>query len=56
MGSSTCTLEHTKIGMLKPPAAKHDDWKQKVEEIKIRRLNYVESTYSQVKKISKLRI
>ena len=30
---------------------KHDDWKQKVEEIKIRRLNQVESTHSQVKKI-----
>ena len=40
--------------MLKLPGAKHVDWKQKVEELKIRPLNQVESTHSQVKKISKL--
>ena len=51
MGSRTY-----KIGMLKLPGAKHDDWKHKMEEIKISRLNQVESTHSQVKKISKLRI
>ena len=54
MGSINCTIERT--GMLKPLAAKHDDWKQKMEEIKIRRLNQVKNTHSQVKKISKLRI
>ena len=37
--------------MLKLPGAKHDDWKQKVEEIKIRRLNQMGNTHSQVKKI-----
>ena len=42
--------------MLKLPTAKHDDRKQKGEEMKIRRLNQVESNHSQVKKISKLRI
>ena len=42
--------------MLKLPGAKHDDWKQKVDETKIRRFNQVESTHSQGKKISKLRI
>ena len=36
--------------------AQHDDRKQKAEEIKIRRLDQVESTHSQVKKISKLTI
>ena len=45
-----------KNGMLKLPGAKHDDWKQKVDETKIRRFNQVESTHSQGKKISKLRI
>ena len=55
MTGSTCTVKH-KIFMLKLPTAKHDDWKQKVEEMKIRRLNQVESNHSQVKKISKLRI
>ena len=42
--------------MLKLRGAKHDDSKQKVEEVKIRRLNQVESTHSQGKKISKLRM
>ena len=56
MASSTCALEHKKIGILKLPVAKHDGWKQKVEEMKIRRLNQVESAHSQVKNISKLRI
>ena len=55
MTGSTCTVKH-KIFMLKLPTAKHDDWKQKGEEMKIRRLNQVESNHSQVKKISKLRI
>ena len=45
-----------KTGMLKLPGAKHDDWNQKEEEIRIRCLNQVESTHSDVKKISKLRI
>ena len=44
IGNSTCTLDRTyKIGMLKLPGAK-----QKVEEIKLKRLNQVESTHSQV--------
>ena len=52
MGSINCTIERT--GMFKSLAAKHDDWKQKMEEIKIRRWNQVKNTHSQVKKISKL--
>ena len=42
--------------MLKLPGAKHDDWKQKAEEIKTMRLKQVESAHSKVKKISKLRM
>ena len=51
-----CILRTYKIGILQLSATKHDDWKQKVEEIKIRRLNHVESTHSHVKNILKLRI